>query len=319
MKTKLCLVPVIAALVLAWAPAAQAEDFYVRIEFLLGISGIQGPGPGNPIASLYPFPAFVQLGRGEGESGDSPSDIERDLTRIYRLDQVYGLAESTLRWDDRTRTLPGLFIFEREIFRLDLEPMAVRPKRIKLRLAVSRVRSKPEDLQRVLNTDLVATLDDPVVVGFSHSGQPYFLWILVTKTRPVTESPAGGAGRERSRENAVTPLPVRRVDPKVPENIDPARLEGEVVLKVTVDESGKVADIQILKSLQPDMDRETVKAVSEWTFEPVRHEPGRGPRAFVMSFRFRPPNRGTIKEPEGAAELETPVRGRAPGTSDRRS
>jgi outer membrane biosynthesis protein TonB len=39
------------------------------------------------------------------------------------------------------------------------------------------------------------------------------------------------------------------------------------------------------------VDRETVKAVGEWEFEPVRKAAGQGPATFIMSFRFRPPRR----------------------------
>jgi TonB family protein len=214
------------------------------------------------------------------------------------LDRVYDLAEATYLWNADAGWLPEIVMFERETFRIDLEPTAVRSKRIKLRLVVSRVMNKAGNLDRLLDTNLVASFDDPVVAGFSHAGRPYFLSVLVTRTKPAAESQAGGTGPARARTEAVAPLPVRRVEPKIPEGVDPAVLEGEVVLRVSIDAQGKVSHIQVLKSLQPDMDRETVKAVGEWTFEPVRTAAGRAPASFIMSFRFSPPRGETFGDPE---------------------
>jgi len=289
MKTKLCLLLAVAASALGSVPAARAEDFYIRVELLLGASDLQERYRVESVVAMYPISNLIRSGW-SGIAPDQPQgELSEDLARIYRLSQVYGLAQGTLRWDETTGWLPGVFMVERETFRLDLEPKFLPPKRMKLRLLVSRIRNKSGDLERVLDTDLVASLDDPVVSGFSFRGQPFFLSLLVTKTKPRAEGEAWEAGREPSREKAVTPLPVRRVDPKLPANVDPARLEGEVVLKVSVDESGRVTDVELLKSLQPDVDRETIKALKEWTFEPVHLSAGQKPTTFAISFRYRAP------------------------------
>jgi len=289
MKTKLFLLPIAAAVALAWAPAAQADDIYIRVEFIRGLYGAQDAGPANPVASIQPVPAFVRAVRPGDEFDPSSSGIGEDLTRLYRLDRVYELNESMFQWTAGSRGLPGLFILERETFRVDLEPTSVRPKRIKLRLIVSRVLNKAGELEKLLSTSLSASFDDPVVAGFSHAGQPYFLSVLATRTMPASGSLAGGPGQATAQAGTAPPLPVRRVDPKVPESVNASVLEGEVILKVTIDDQGKVSDIQVLKSLQPDVDRETVKAVGQWEFEPVRRAAGQGPATFIMSFRFRPP------------------------------
>ena len=298
MKSKLCLLLAIAALALGSAPAARAEDFYIRVELLLGVSGLQESSQVESVVAMYPLSNLIRSGWPESEPGRTSNDLPGDLAHIYRLSQVYGLAQSTLRWDETTGWLPGVFMVERETFRLDIEPKFLPPKRMKLRLLVSRIRNKAGDLERVLDTNLVASLDDPVVSGFSFRRQPFFLSLLVTKTKPRPEGEAWGAGREPSREKAVTPLPVRRVDPKLPANVDPARLEGEVVLKVSVDEGGRVTEVQLLKSLQPDVDRETIKALKEWTFEPVVIAAGQRPTTFVMSFRFRAPRWDSLDDLE---------------------
>lgn len=298
MKSTIASLAVAAALALAGPRAAQAEDIFIRVEFKLGISGIPDPASGDMVAAVYPLSDYIPSARTDSRPGHKADSVDMDIARVYRLDRVYDLAEATYLWNAGAGWLPEIVIFERETFRIDLEPTAVRSKRIKLRLVVSRVMNKAGDLVRLLDTNLVASFDDPVVAGFSHAGRPYFLTVLATRTKPAAESPAGGTGPARARAEAVAPLPMRRVEPKIPEGVDPAVLEGEVVLRVSIDAQGKVSDIQVLKSLQPDMDRETVKAVGEWMFEPVRTAAGHGPASFVMSFRFSPPRWETVGEPE---------------------
>lgn len=99
---------------------------------------------------------------------------------------------------------------------------------------------------------------------------------------------AGGV-RDRSRGPAVAPVPVRRVDPKIPDGVELDSLNGEVVLRVSVDDDGRVEAVEVLKSLQPEFDREMVRALKEWTFEPARERGGRGDSTFVMTFRFGTP------------------------------
>jgi TonB family protein len=182
--------------------------------------------------------------------------------------------------DDRPPPEVGLRIDEPP-FRIDLDPQFLPPDRMKLRIRVSRVRNKAGDLERLLDTNLVTALDDPLVAGFDYRGQQLFLSLEVSKSRPREDASEAGARRVRSRDRGDSPLPVRRVEPRVPEGVDPASLSGEVVLRVSVGDDGLVTEIKVLKSLRPEVDRETVKAVKEWAFEP-----GRGSTTFVMTFRY---------------------------------
>jgi TonB family protein len=157
---------------------------------------------------------------------------------------------------------------------------------MKLRILVSRIKNKTGDLERLLDTELVATLDDPVVAGFTYRGQPLFLTLEVSKTRPQERTRGTGAGREPAKNLTVARMPVRRVEPKLPEGVDLDSLNGEVVLRVSVDNDGRVTEVEVLKSLQPEVDRETVKALKEWIFEPIQERAGRGPTTYIMTFRY---------------------------------
>lgn len=47
---------------------------------------------------------------------------------------------------------------------------------------------------------------------------------------------------------------------------------GEVVVTFTVDESGNVQDVRVVRSTHPDFEAPTVRAVSRWRFEPGRKD-----------------------------------------------
>lgn len=278
--------PVLAAfglLALMSVPMAGAENFFIRVELSVGSAaglGTMMVSP-DPVVTIMPGQTLVGPEPFGDVGGRDAGALSAELAEVYRLNELSRLAQSTLRWDGTMERLPGVFVLEREVFRLDLDPRYLPPNRMKLRIRVSRIKTKAGDLERLLDTDLVATLDDPLVAGFAYRGQQVFLTLEVSKTRPredASDARARGAGL---RDQSDAPLPVRRVEPRLPEGVDLASLNGEVVLRVSVGDDGLVTEIEVLKSLQNEVDRETVKAVKEWAFEA-----GRGPKTFVMTFRY---------------------------------
>jgi len=65
------------------------------------------------------------------------------------------------------------------------------------------------------------------------------------------------------------PVPVRKVDPKYPESLMDAHVEGEVVLYSLIRADGTVDSIQVLRSLDPQLDRNAMEALSRWKFSPA--------------------------------------------------
>lgn len=319
MKARLWILSAAAVLVLGGGRTLLGQNFDIRLELIHG-SGVQEEAqePDTAVA-IYPL-SLARLDAGRGESSArQETRLDGEIARIYNLRTVYGLAHATLRWDGGSAWIPGIFMVEHETFRLDLEPKFLPPGRMKIRLLVSRSRNRAGDLERLLDTDIVVSLDDPTVVGFSYGGQPLFLSVEVTRTKPASSEPPGGAAGTAGRERPVAPMPVRRVAPRLPEDVDASMVRGEIVLRVTVDPSGNVSDVQVLRSLGPDIDREVVQALRQWTFEPVRDEHGPRAASLAMAFRFggvpwesMPPAAGSDvdeepTEPTGRTGQETPA------------
>jgi protein TonB len=61
---------------------------------------------------------------------------------------------------------------------------------------------------------------------------------------------------------------LKRVEPSYPELAKKARIQGIVLLQVTVDESGRVADIKIIRG-HPLLNEGALSAVRQWEYSPT--------------------------------------------------
>lgn len=64
------------------------------------------------------------------------------------------------------------------------------------------------------------------------------------------------------------PEPLRKVDPKYPQDLILQHVEGQIVLYGVIRKSGKVDSIQVVRSLDPELDANSVNAFAEWKFQP---------------------------------------------------
>jgi len=62
---------------------------------------------------------------------------------------------------------------------------------------------------------------------------------------------------------------IYRVDPEYPEDARAKKIEGTVVLGLTIDHDGLPQSIQVKKSLYPSLDQSAIEAVRKWRFEPA--------------------------------------------------
>ncbi|HVM94036.1 MAG TPA: energy transducer TonB [Terriglobales bacterium] len=66
------------------------------------------------------------------------------------------------------------------------------------------------------------------------------------------------------------------------------RVQGTVFLSLIVTKEGDTAEIKVEKSLTPGLDKEAVKAVSRWRFEPVTDDDGKPcPMNIKVEVEFR--------------------------------
>jgi TonB family protein len=86
------------------------------------------------------------------------------------------------------------------------------------------------------------------------------------------------------------PEPEVKVDPKYPQTLIKERVDGEVVLYAIIRKDGSVDSIQIVRSLDPQLDKNSMDALARWVFKPGTRDgkPVDCEAIIHIPFRFRP-------------------------------
>jgi periplasmic protein TonB len=66
------------------------------------------------------------------------------------------------------------------------------------------------------------------------------------------------------------PSLLHRVEPLYPDLAVRAHVQGLVILEAVVDEQGRVANVTVLRSVHPILDREALAAVRQWRYRPLQ-------------------------------------------------
>ncbi|HXA56206.1 MAG TPA: energy transducer TonB [Candidatus Acidoferrum sp.] len=72
----------------------------------------------------------------------------------------------------------------------------------------------------------------------------------------------------RPKGELTGPLPVHVVDPKYPPETMEEHIDGEVVLYAIIRKDGTVDSIELVRSLDPRLDKAAMDALAQWRFEP---------------------------------------------------
>ncbi len=91
-------------------------------------------------------------------------------------------------------------------------------------------------------------------------------WVLKFAELDDDESPAAVA--RRASGTLTGPVPTHKADPRYPPDLILENVQGEVVLYAIIRENGSVDSIQVIRSLDPVLDRNTMEALAEWEFQP---------------------------------------------------
>jgi len=96
---------------------------------------------------------------------------------------------------------------------------------------------------------------------------------VAAKEAARTDSPIVAAKEVAKIGHGVTPPKATyMLDPKYSEEARSAKIEGDVVLWIIVNDKGKVTRIRITRCLGYGLDEEAVQAVSKWKFEPAKKD-----------------------------------------------
>jgi TonB family protein len=136
--------------------------------------------------------------------------------------------------------------------------------------------------EKILSGKEVYTLDVNMPNLTSVAGS----WVLY-----FAELDEGDAGPAKPKGRVSSPVPVEKVDPKYPPDLINEHVDGEVVLYAIIRKDGSVDSIQLVRKLDPQLDRNAVEALGRWKFRPGTRdgEPVDLEAVVHIPFRFRNP------------------------------
>ena len=85
-------------------------------------------------------------------------------------------------------------------------------------------------------------------------------------------APRPAAAQLTSPPGIEPPKVIHQEEPDYTEKARKAGIEGTVLLRIVITVEGVPTDIRVTKSLDAGLDKEAVKAVSRWRFEPARKD-----------------------------------------------
>jgi TonB family protein len=86
------------------------------------------------------------------------------------------------------------------------------------------------------------------------------------------------------------PVPLEKMDPKYPSELIKQHVEGQVILYAIIGKDGSVRNIQLVHSVEPELDKDAMEALAHWKFRPGTRDgaPVDLEAVIYIPFRYRP-------------------------------
>jgi TonB family protein len=98
-------------------------------------------------------------------------------------------------------------------------------------------------------------------------------------------------GMPRTVSPLSAPDPIHKVDPKYPQDLIQEHVQGEVILYGVIRPDGSVDSIQVVRSLDKQLDANSIAAFSQWKFKPATKDGQAVPVEAIVHIPFREPPR----------------------------
>ena len=266
------------------------------------------PGPGDSVgtnfAILVGFPSTDQAGdRGTllvpgtvislAAEGNIPGDslrrqiIEKSLSFTQAADKLW----STFRLDPARRRQLGRY--ERAVLGTALELPPIEDAGVRMtatlvrfteRTATYRIQFRQGDKPLADSTVAVARGGRAVVGGMNGPSAPY-IFVLVEPDAPGQGSRE--AIRAQKAQGITQPEILQSVAPMYPEDARKDKIQGIVILEVSIEPDGKVSEVRALQDPDSRLTAAAIAAVRQWQFQPAKDKQGNPLRVFSsLTFNF---------------------------------
>jgi TonB family protein len=143
--------------------------------------------------------------------------------------------------------------------------------------------------------EIVVNVDRVAVEGHDFSAQLLnFARVIrgsggaATASKTPEPAPAPVAGGSGGGDNSTPPILVKLNKPEYPELARKMRVEGEVVMRLSVDDSGKVVNVELMKGVgRGNLDEVAMNAARAARFRPATHGGAAVAGTYVLTIPFR--------------------------------
>jgi TonB family protein len=108
------------------------------------------------------------------------------------------------------------------------------------------------------------------------------------------------------KENIKPPKLIKMVEPAYPEDAWKNGIQGVVILEAKTDETGRVMDALVLRSI-PALDQAAIDAAKQWIYEPLIIDGQPRKVLFTVTVRFQPGEKDIEKFAQGAVKVKDQI------------
>jgi TonB family protein len=264
-------------------------------------------------------------------SSDAALDAEQNqIKKTFNLKDVRLVTESSVKWDKREGTKAHhMFRLDGKLYELAIASRNAPSRQFKVE--VNEVREA--ESRNLLDTEFTIPGKNAAVFGFEDSnGKPYFISLREETVGAAAVAEGGaeagvgggvdggviGGGQKENiekrrqefekdavlvRDSMPKPKPIKKVDPVYPEEARKEGIQGVVILEGRIDESGRVTDVMVLRSV-PGLDEAAMDAVKQWVYEPLVIQGKPRQAVFTVTVRFQLGEKEIEKFAEGAVKVK---------------
>lgn len=154
---------------------------------------------------------------------------------------------------------------------------------------------------------VTAKLGERAMVSTTNGPEAPFLFLVVEVDRVSRESVRRRGLKYAWRDDLMTvdgedvmaPRAIHKPPPMYTETAREERIQGLVILRLVIDETGRVTDVEVLKGLPYGLTETAMQTVEQWRFEPATHRGKPVSVLYNITINFR------LKK-EKQPETETP-------------
>jgi len=209
---------------------------------------------------------------------------EKDqIKKVFNLREVRLITEADLSWNSKdSENISHLLRLDSKIYRILITPSKrVRTHQFKIEV----FEQDQTGESSLLDTEIILPEENIAVFGFEDKqGKPYFLSFHVPERVAVVEGIVGGVaggvipgerdkdfakGAVRAVGDIKPPKLINVVKVVYPEEARKQGVEGTVIVEARTDKEGNVADVQVLRGIDPYLNKAAIDAVRQWKYEPM--------------------------------------------------